>query len=302
MSASAVEAGALAVTSNPSDAHRLQVLLPSSLCATSEATRAWKRRVAACAGLSDPSSIEFGAPEELWEPDDWDAAACGTFRPLLVGGSLLIEPLVRTEEPAAPAGAQRIRLLDSEFCFLTTTAGTVHWSTAMMLELLLSHRARLGGAACFLDYGCGSAVLALAALALGGPALRAYATDVNDAAIGAARRNGLLNAIEGGRLVVETPWELPSTLDADVAAANMLPGPLISVAPDLAARVREGGLLFITGFREADRQAVTDAFTPFFDVPPAATLARGGWLALACRRRDAGSGVSLSDLSDSAVE
>ena len=53
-------------------------------------------------------------------------------------------------------------------------------------------------------------MLALSALALGGPSLQAHATDVVEAALCCARRNAELNSVSEERLVLETPWELPS--------------------------------------------------------------------------------------------
>ena len=86
---------------------------------------------------------------------------------------------------------------------------------------------------------------------------------------------------------------------ADVAAANMLPGPLVSVAPELAGRVRTGGLLLISGFRESDLAAVRKAFGANFEVPECPTLRQSGYIAMACRRTDAP--LRMGDLSESAV-
>ena len=105
--------------------------------------------------------------------------------------------------------------------------------------------------------------MALASLCLGHPDLIAYATDVSEAALECTRRNGELNAVSTSgakdRLRAALPWEVPRRINADVGMANMLPGPLISVAPELAARLRPGALLMLTGFRENDRRAVCGA-------------------------------------------
>lgn len=88
----------------------------------------------------------------------------------------------------------------------------------------------------------------------------------------------------------------------------MMPGPLISVAPDLISKTREGGLLLISGFREADLPAIRRAFEPHFHIPPAPTSERlgrpdeagGKWIAFACTRA-AGTSIDISELSDSAL-
>ena len=82
--------------------------------------------------------------------------------------------------------------------------------------------------------------------------------------------------------------------------ANMLPGPLISVASDLSARVRPGGSLLISGFKRDDLGGLRDAFEPCFELPSEPTLeSEEGWIALACRRTDAA--LPTASLSESAV-
>ena len=114
-----------------------------------------------------------------------------------------------------------------------------------------------------------------------------------------------LNDIDDAQLKLYAPWELPSmrassnARQADLAAANMLPGPLVSVAPELAGRVRTGGLLLLSGFRESDLAAVREAFGAHFKVPESPTLRQNGYIAMACRRTDAP--LRMGDLSESAV-
>ena len=136
--------------------------------------------------------------------------------------------------------------------------------------------------------------------------MRAYGVDVHEPAISAARRNALLNGV-GACSNFGYAWELPSKLKADIAVANMMPGPLISVAPDLITRTRPGGLLLISGFREADVPAVRAALEPYFDMPdlPAVTRvgradeASGNWIGYECRRTE--SSYDISAMSESAL-
>ena len=120
-----------------------------------------------------------------------------------------------------------------------------------------------------------------------------------------ARRNARLNDVDDERLGLYLPWEMPSLRSltdatrADVATANMLPGPLMSVEAELAGRVRTGGVLLLSGFREVDLPAVRKAFSPHFAVPARPTLQRDGYIALACHRTDAS--LRTDDLSASAV-
>ena len=267
----------------------------------------------------------------MWEEDDWFDADAVRFEPTVVG-SLAIRPLPLADDAAFGCLDQpEVALLEHPHAFLTTAAGKLHATTINVLELLIAHRAELAASSALLDYGCGSGVLSLAAIALhrdaagsSGPAgdadplppvvadpLRTYGVEVNEAALGAARRNALLNGCERCASFGYA-WELPSLSGdrglVDVAVANMMPGPLLSVIPELIARTREDGLLIISGFRAEDVPALRRALEPHFAVPAEPALTRvgradeagGEWLAFVCRRR-VGTGFDLAELSASAV-
>ena len=244
------------------------------------------------------------------EDDEWEPPPRRSFKPVLLGRALAVSPLLaadaEAQPPRPPSGATQLRLLDGEGgnVFLTTSNGRLHASTLMILSECLARRAELCRAKTALDYGCGSGVLALGALALGHPDLVAYATDVSEAALSCARRNGVINGVGSRRLRAALPWEVPRRLSArgaDWGMANMLPGPLISVEMELATRLRPGALLLLSGFRQRDVPAVRAAFEGHFEVPDEPTSERDdGWLMLACRRREGG--VDVASLSDSAVE
>jgi ribosomal protein L11 methylase PrmA len=259
--------------------------------------------------------VEPVCVEPLWEPDDWDDAAI-SFKTAHIADTLIIRSLPDGSATAAATVQPKsslcaVQLLEHPHAFLTTTAGQLHASTLMLLELLSTRYATdLDDATVLLDYGAGSGVLSLSALALSrdataagrrtGPPLRVYGVDVHDAALSAARRNSLLNACDACASY-GYDWELPSKLLADVAVANMLTGPLVSVAPDLITRVRVGGLLLLSGFRESDVPAIRAAFEPFFTFSQRPAMESvDGWLALACRRVEGGE-LTTADLSERAI-
>jgi ribosomal protein L11 methyltransferase len=150
-----------------------------------------------------------------------------------------------------------------------------HPTTSLCLDWLERH-VRPG--CTLLDYGCGSGVLALAALALG--AHRAFAVDNDEQALMATRANAELNDVTQ-RLVVSAPGDLPA-VRVDVLAANILAGPLVELAPSFAAFVRPGGQLVLSGIVERQALHVAAAFAPYFSHPES-TL-RDGWVCLAARR------------------
>ena len=56
------------------------------------------------------------------------------------------------------------------------------------------------------------------------PVMRAYGVDVHEAAMGAARRNALLNGCDDSRVVFGYGWELPSRLRAAAVRSPVGPG------------------------------------------------------------------------------
>jgi ribosomal protein L11 methyltransferase len=130
-----------------------------------------------------------------------------------------------------------------------------------------------------IDYGCGSGVLAVAAVKLG--AREAYAFDIDPQALTATRDNAAANEVGARVHVVERDADLPT--GADILLANILCGPLCELAPRFAALTRPGGRIVLAGLLETQAAEVTHAHAPWFDIAPFAT--RDGWTALTGVRR-----------------
>jgi len=150
-----------------------------------------------------------------------------------------------------------------------------HPTTALCLDWLERH---VSPRSTLLDYGCGTGVLALAALVLG--ASRAFAVDNDGQALTATRANAALNGV-AERLVVAMPEALPD-VKVDVLTANILAGPLVELAPTFAKLVRPGGWLVLSGILEAQAARVATAYAPHFS--DFEQVARDGWVRLTSRR------------------
>ena len=111
-----------------------------------------------------------------------------------------------------------------------------------------------------LDFGCGSGVLALAALALG--ASLAHGVDHDPQALVATRDNAAYNDV-GDALQVFTPSELPDDAHYEVVVANILANPLIELAPLISDRVAPGGRLIMAGLLHGQAAAVSAAYPGF---------------------------------------
>jgi ribosomal protein L11 methyltransferase len=199
----------------------------------------------------------------------WEREWLRDFHPMCFGRRLWVAPHhahVHTQ------GAVIVRL-DPGLAFGTGT----HATTAMCLAWL-DENAHAGQLA--IDYGCGSGVLAVAAVKLG--ARETHAFDIDPQALTATRDNSVANDVDARVHVVERDADLPS--GADILLANILCGPLCELAPRFAALTRPGGKIVLAGLLTAQADEVTRAHAPWFDIAPFAS--RDGWTALAGNRRE----------------
>jgi ribosomal protein L11 methyltransferase len=200
------------------------------------------------------------------EDADWVRETQRQFGPIRAGERLWIVP---TWHEAPDAGAVNL-VLDPGAAFGTGS----HPTTRLVLAWL---EREIRGGESVLDYGCGSGILAIAALKLG--AARAVGVDIDPLALEAARYNASANAV--GLEVRGADAALD--LRADVTVANILANPLRMLAPLLATHTRPGGRLALSGILVAQAGEVAAAYAPFFDMAPAG--AEDGWTCLAGTRR-----------------
>lgn len=154
-----------------------------------------------------------------------------------------------------------------------------HPSTALCLDWLAC--AHLEGAH-VLDYGCGSGILAIAALRLG--AKEAQATDIDEQALSAAFENARRNDVSH-RIIVERPESLARYgRDFDVVVANILAKPLIDLAPRLSCYVARNGHIVLAGILDRQVNEVRKAYETWFHFEAPTT--RDGWVRLVGRRRE----------------
>jgi len=130
-----------------------------------------------------------------------------------------------------------------------------------------------------IDYGCGSGILALAAVKLG--AREAHCFDIDPQALIASADNAAANGIASRVHVHDCAGTLP--VGAEVLLANILAGPLCALAPRFASLVRAGGALVLAGLMSHEASEVTEAYAPCFHVAGFGEL--DGWVCLAGRRR-----------------
>lgn len=205
---------------------------------------------------------------EVIADQDWERSWMDNFQPMRFGQRLWIVPSWH----AAPEPDAVNLLLDPGLAFGTGT----HPTTALCLEWLDGQDLTDCNV---LDFGCGSGILAIAALLLG--AKHAVGTDIDYQAIDASRDNAERNGIDANRFALCLPEQLPAER-ADVVVANILAGPLVALAPQITSLVKPGGRLALSGILAEQGEDVAAAYAEAFDLDP--LCIRDGWVRISGRR------------------
>lgn len=223
-----------------------------------------------------PDATVTGFTVERVRDDAWRENWKRHFPPLSVGGRIEVVP--PWHEPPVADGHERV-VLNPGLAFGTGQ----HETTAGCLEVLAE---RVGRGARVADIGCGSGILAIAALKLG--AAEAYACDTDPDAVAVTRENAEKNSTTRGLVVERVAEDRDAALPYgagryDVVFANILADTLISLRAALTACVADGGSLVLSGIDDAHLPLVEEAFiAPGWT--PAKRLLRGPWATLELRR------------------
>jgi ribosomal protein L11 methyltransferase len=150
--------------------------------------------------------------------------------------------------------------------------GTGSHPTTQLCLSWLDRRIQLGETV--LDYGCGSGILAIAALKLG--ASHVIGIDIDAHAIAASYNNATLNQCDPDKILFLTALD-SSSVDTkvyqcvDKVVANILANPLIMLAPLLANTLRRGGEIALSGILEDQASEVIHIYQQWFDMKIAGT-------------------------------
>jgi len=235
-------------------------------------TPLWREMVLAALfpGGSDPlvllAALEAFDPGVDWtraafrrvEDQDWERAWMDQYEPLRFGGRTWVVPWNREAPEEAQAADAAVVRLDPGLAFGSGT----HPTTALCLRWLdgLAGEGALQGRT-VLDFGCGSGILALAALKLG--AARAIGIDNDPQALAATRDNAERNGL-ADRIAVYAPQEAPAEACA-VVVANILASALDALADLLAERTAPGGRIALSGILDGQEDELLRRYRQWFD-------------------------------------
>ena len=194
-------------------------------------------------------------------PDcDWVAFSQKATQPIEISDNLWICP----EWDTPPSNDGRVIWITPGIAF-----GTGHHpSTALCIEKLATLDLE---DTVVLDWGCGSGILAVVALALG--ATRALAVDIDHHALAATCDNAAKNNVND-RLEISRPEGVPGDFRCQLIVANLLESTLIKLAKTFEHHIVDKGKLLLSGVLEEQAANVILAFGPRYSFE---SFSRDGW-------------------------
>jgi ribosomal protein L11 methyltransferase len=211
--------------------------------------------------------ITYTARVRAVEDQAWERVWLKDWKSMRFGRRLWVCP--RAADAPDDPDAVIVRL-DPGLAFGTGTHPTTALCLHMLDSLPMSGRS-------VIDYGCGSGILALAALKLG--ATRATAVDLDPQALLSTHANALENGLSSSITVQGVETALPPSY---YVLANILAGPLIELAPTLTAACEAGGHLLLSGLLKTQAGTVMAAYAPGFDMVQ--VIERDEWCCIYARR------------------
>ena len=217
-------------------------------------------------------NTQCSVTSEILEDQNWTRSWMDHYQAMQFGERLWVCPWhIDPPEPEAV----NLRL-DPGLAFGTGT----HPTTSLCLGWLDQH---VQQQQTLLDFGCGSGILAIAALLLG--IEQADGVDIDPQALEASLINAQANHVED-RLHLFDSEQFSAKhphQQYEVVVANILSGPLVELAPTLAEYTQVGGDIVLSGILAEQADSVIDAYTPYFDMDM--PLFKEDWTLLhGCRR------------------
>jgi ribosomal protein L11 methyltransferase len=221
-------------------------------------------------------SLEFRVRNLAYsEPSPWCESLREPFQPV---PSLTVRPWSPT---ASRSDDRHEILLDSDLAFGTGR----HPTTQLCLKALQELSCGLWGLSgkSVLDFGCGTALLAIAAAKLG--ASHCQAVEIDPEAAATAKRNVVLNGLSDRVVISQGSWEAVEGR-VDLLLANLVPSVLLRTGSEIPAHLREQGRAVVSGFGRNQSQEVEDFFSRL-GLKTTEHLERQEWRALVMEKNKA---------------
>jgi len=198
---------------------------------------------------------------ETLADQDWERSWMDRFQPMQYGSKLWVCP--SWCEPPDP-DATNI-MLDPGLAFGSGS----HETTRLCMQWLSTQQ--LAGKS-VIDYGCGSGILAIAALKMG--AVHALGVDIDSQALRASRQNAELNQVSDSLQLV-LPESMSEQSEADIIFANILAGTLVELKPQLLGFRKPQGILILSGVLQSQKAQIFKEFEAGNSIQ---VVSEGDWL------------------------
>jgi len=215
-----------------------------------------------------PDHLARSLRQHCLQDQDWEQAYKQHFQPIQCAPGLWIVP--SWSQPPDPEAT--LIQLDPGLAFGTGS----HPTTALCLAWLAANNP---AGIQVIDYGCGSGILAIAALKLG--AAHVIAVDIDAQALSACETNARANDIETGQIQVLEPAAMDNS-PVELLVANILAGPLVELATRFAGLVKSGGQILLSGILKSQLKDIQLAYQPYFRLEPAQSLE--DWVCISGKR------------------
>lgn len=214
--------------------------------------------------------------------DDWLNNWKKYFKPIPVGNKLLIRPIWENDFDSM---GRAVLNLEPGLAFGTGT----HETTRLCMELIEEY---LDTGVDFLDVGCGSGILSVAALLLG--ANSATGVDIDPLAVKTAIENARLNGVDNKFTGICGNLAEQITGKYQVVAANIVADVVIELSRSVPEFLAPSGVYIISGIIDTREQDVLEALAGKFSVIQ--RKEERGWVAMALKTCNAYGGQSLWNL------
>ncbi len=221
------------------------------------------------AGFVELGSLESTCREI--DGDDWIDVWKKHFRPIHIGGRVVVCPEWIAYEPAAD---EVVIKLDSNMAFGTGE----HETTSMCLELL---QETMKEGDTMIDVGCGSGILGIAGVKLG--AKFAYLTDIDYVAVKSATHNAALNGVQEKVKVDLSDLLENADVRGEIMTANITADILCRLADSIPKNLKEGGTLILSGIIEPKLAQVIQTYEGL-GLKKICQKRKGEWFALAFKK------------------
>lgn len=221
------------------------------------------------AGFVELGSLESTCREI--DGDDWIDVWKKHFRPIHIGGRVVVCPEWIAYEPAAD---EVVIKLDSNMAFGTGE----HETTSMCLELL---QETMKEGDTMIDVGCGSGILGIAGVKLG--AKFAYLTDIDYVAVKSATHNAALNGVQDKVKVALSDLLENADVRGEIMTANITADILCRLAGSIPKNLKEGGTLILSGIIEPKLAQVIQTYEGL-GLQKICQKRKGEWFALAFKK------------------